>query len=212
MKSNDMQLGKQVDRDHYSFGSYAHPDRFASYFYQLKELHEVRPTSVLEVGVGDAVIGNYIRDNTPAIKYTSIDVASDVNPDVIGSVLDLPFEDKTHDVVCAFEVLEHIPFESFEKALSEMARVARTHVMISVPHFGPPIKFLLKIPFIRELACAWKIPYHPRHVWNGQHYWELGKKGYSPKAVRSIMSRYGDVVKEYVPFENQYHHFFILKK
>lgn len=202
---------KQVDKNHYSFGSYAHPDRFASYFYQLREIHNVSPKTVLEVGVGDAVIGNYIRDNTD-IVYTSIDVAADVNPTVIGSVLEMPFEDKTFDVVCAFEVLEHIPFESFEKAISEMARTARTHVMVSVPHFGPPLKFLLKIPFVRELRCALKIPYHPTHVWNGQHYWEIGKKGYSAKAIREIMSKYGTLVSEYVPFENQYHHFFILKK
>jgi ubiquinone/menaquinone biosynthesis C-methylase UbiE len=202
---------KQVDKDHYSFGTYAHPDRFASYFYQLRELHKVSPKTILEVGVGDAVIGNYIRDNTD-IKYTSIDVAADVNPDVIGGVLEMPFENETHDVVCAFEVLEHIPFESFEKAISEMSRVARTHVMVSVPHFGPPLKFLLKIPFIKEIRAAFKIPYHPAHVWNGQHYWEIGKKGYSAKSIREIMSKYGTLVSEYVPFENQYHHFFILEK
>ncbi|MEN9621727.1 MAG: hypothetical protein RLZZ67_161 [Candidatus Parcubacteria bacterium] len=202
---------KQVDKDHYSFGTYAHPDRFASYFYQLRELHKVSPKTILEVGVGDAVIGNYIRDNTD-IKYTSIDVAADVNPDVIGSVLEMPFENETHDVVCAFEVLEHIPFESFEKAISEMSRVARTHVMVSVPHFGPPLKLLLKIPFIKEIRAAFKIPYHPAHTWNGQHYWEIGKKGCSAKAIREIMSKYGTLVSEYVPFENQYHHFFILEK
>ncbi len=202
---------KQVDRDHYSFGSYAHPGRFASYFYQLREIHDANPVSVLEVGVGDAVIGNYIRDNTE-LKYTSIDVAADVNPDVIGSVLALPFEDKSFDVVCAFEVLEHIPFESFDKAISEMARVARNRVLVSVPHFGPPVKFLIKIPFLPEMSFAFKIPYHPLHTWNGQHYWELGKKGYSKKAVIATMSKYGKVLKDYVPFENQYHHFFILEK
>ncbi|HEY0908357.1 MAG TPA: class I SAM-dependent methyltransferase [Candidatus Paceibacterota bacterium] len=202
---------KQVDRDHYSFSSYAHAGRFASYYYQLREIHDAKPSSVLEVGVGDAVIGNYIRDNTD-IKYTSIDVAADVNPDVIGSVLALPFEDKSFDVVCAFEVLEHIPFESFDKAISEMSRVAKGRVLVSVPHFGPPIKFLIKIPFLPELSFAVKIPYHPVHKWNGQHYWELGKKGYSKRAVIEIMSKYGKVISEYVPFENQYHHFFILEK
>jgi ubiquinone/menaquinone biosynthesis C-methylase UbiE len=202
---------KQVDKDHYRFSRYAHTDRFASYFYQLKEIHEAGAKTVLEVGVGDAVVGNYIRDNT-SISYKSIDVAADVNPDVVGSVLDLPFEDGTFDAVCAFEVLEHIPFESFEKAVSEMSRVARKNVLISVPHFGPPVKFLIKLPFLPEIRFAFKIPYRRKHIWNGQHHWELGKKGFTEKAVLSVLNKHGKVIRNYVPFENQYHHFFILEK
>lgn len=166
---------------------------------------------MLEIGVGDGVVGNYMRDNT-SISYKSIDVAADVNPDVVGSVLDLPFEDKTFDAVCAFEVLEHIPFESFERAISEMSRVARKNVLISVPHFGPPVKFLIKLPLLPEIRFDFKIPYKPQHVWNRQHHWELGKKGFTKKAVISVLNKYGRVVRDYVPFENQYHHFFILEK
>ncbi len=202
---------KQVDKDHYSFGTYAHTDRFASYFYQLKEIHASSPKNVLEIGVGDAVIGNYLRDNTN-IEYTSLDIAADVNPTVIGSVLSMPFEDNAFDVVCAFEVLEHIPFDSFEQAVSEMTRVARNRVLISVPHFGPPIMFSLKIPFLKHIRWAFKVPYHPKHMWNGQHYWELGKKGFTVAEVKKILSKYGALVSHYVPFENQYHHFFILEK
>lgn len=208
-------MNKQVDKVHYSFARYAHSDRFASYFYQLREIHAINPSSVLEVGVGDGVVGNYLRDNT-GIKYTSIDIAQDVNPDVIGSVLDLPFEDGQFDVVCAFEVLEHIPFESFEKAIAEMSRVARSRVLVSVPHFGPPVKFLLKVPFLPEIRFAFKIPFFTQIVWNGQHHWEIGKKKGSEKFTRArvieAMSRHGKVVADYVPFENQYHHFFILEK
>jgi ubiquinone/menaquinone biosynthesis C-methylase UbiE len=204
-------MKKQVDKSHYSFDKYAHSGRFASYFYQLKEIHGVNPKNVLEVGVGDAVIGNYLRDNTN-ILYKSIDIAEDLSPDVIGSVLDLPFEESTFDVVCAFEVLEHIPFESFERALSEMVRVAKKKVLISVPHFGPPVKFMLKIPFLPEIRFSFKIPFHKKHVFNGQHHWELGKKGYSVSRVLEIMKSQAHVERHYVPFENQYHHFFILKK
>jgi ubiquinone/menaquinone biosynthesis C-methylase UbiE len=202
---------KQVDKRHYSFSSYAGPDRFASYFYQLREIHDAKPETVLEIGVGDGVVGNYIRDNTE-ISYKSLDIAEDVNPDVIGSVLELPFEDGSFDAVCAFEVLEHLSFESFEKAVSEMARVTRKRVLISVPHFGPPVKFLLKLPLVPEIRFAHKVPYHPKHAWNGQHHWELGKAEYSKKAVLETLKRYGNVLKDYVPFENQYHHFFILEK
>jgi ubiquinone/menaquinone biosynthesis C-methylase UbiE len=202
---------KQVDKVHYGFSRYAHPDRFASYFYQLREIHDAEPKTVLEVGVGDKVIGNYLKDNTD-IQYTSLDVADDVKPDVVGDILRMPFPDSSFDVVCAFEVLEHIPFESFDKALREMARIAKKRILISVPHFGPPVKFLLKLPFLPEIRFAFKIPFYKKHEWNGQHYWELGKKGYSTRMLASLVKKHGRLLRDYVPFENQYHHFFIIEK
>ncbi|MDE1875180.1 MAG: class I SAM-dependent methyltransferase [Patescibacteria group bacterium] len=203
-------MEKQVDKKHYSLGSYVHPERFASYSYQLREIEKASPRSVLEIGVGDGVIGDYMRRNTD-ISYTSVDIDPELKPDVVGSVLELPFADGSYDVVCAFEVLEHIPFESFGAAVAEMTRVARSRVFISVPHFGPPLRFLFKMPKF-GLKFSWKIPYHPKHEWNGQHYWEIGKKGYPVKAVREVLEKHGRLVGDYVPFESQYHHFFILEK
>src|SRR3989344_6766324 len=202
---------KQVDKTAYQFFSYAHPGRFVSYYHQLAEVLALAPTSVLEIGVGDGVFRDYIKGNT-AISYTSVDVADDLHPDVMGDVTKLPFDDGAFDVVCAFEVLEHIPFEQFEKALTELHRVARNAVVLSLPHFGPPVKFLLKIPFLPEISFAFKIPFLRKHTFNGQHYWEIGKRGYSVRVIRDILERYFTIKKEFIPFENQYHHFYILKK
>ena len=53
---------------------------------------------------------------------------------VAGSVVDLPFPDRSFDVVGCFEVLEHLPGDLPRRALSELARVARQAVVLSVPH------------------------------------------------------------------------------
>ncbi|OGZ60531.1 MAG: hypothetical protein A2919_00195 [Candidatus Spechtbacteria bacterium RIFCSPLOWO2_01_FULL_43_12] len=202
---------KQVNKTAYQFFSYAHPGRFVSYYHQLAEVLALAPTSVLEIGVGDGVFRDYLKGNT-AILYTSVDVADDLHPDVVGDVTKLPFKDSAFDVVCAFEVLEHIQFEQFEKALAELVRVSRNVVVLSLPHFGPPVKFLLKIPFLPEISFAFKIPFLRKHTFNGQHYWEIGKRGYSVRVIRDILERYFTIKKEFIPFENQYHHFYILKK
>ena len=57
----------------------------------------------------------------------------------------LPFADHSFDLVTAFNVLEYIPADKLDKVLSEMARVARVRVLISVqlprptePNLGLP--------------------------------------------------------------------------
>jgi len=205
-----MKPAHQVERSHYNFDHYAFEGRFVSYYWQLKEVLALRPASVLEVGVGDRVFGNFIKNNT-SVSYTSLDIAEDLHPDVVGSVLELPFADHSFDVACAFEVLEHLPFEDFDRAVAELCRVARTHVVISVPHFGPMFSFSLKMPFLPQMRAALKIPFPKKHIFNGQHYWELGARGYPVRLIRRKLSVHGEIIRDFVPFGNPYHHFFVLK-
>lgn len=202
---------KQVDKKHYRFECYCYFDRWASYWYQLREVLAAGPKTMLEVGVGDGVLRDYVKQSTP-IRYANIDVAEDLRPDTVGSVLAMPFGAGAFDMVCAFEVLEHLPFEQFEPALAEMSRVSSGKVIISVPHFGPAVKWKCKLPFLSEFTFAFKVPFPIKHVFNGQHYWEIGKRGYSLSTVRGVLRRRFHIEKEFVPFENQYHHFFVLQK
>jgi ubiquinone/menaquinone biosynthesis C-methylase UbiE len=204
-------MEKQVDKSHYDFARYVKEDRWASYYHQIRETLALKPTSILEVGGGDGVFRSYIKEHTD-ITYRSLDIAEDLHPDIVGSVDAISLPDASVDCTVIFEVLEHLPFEKFGPALAEIARVSKKHAIISLPHFGPPVKFLLKLPFLPEIKFAWKIPFAKTHVWNGEHYWEIGKKGYTPSVVRAAMEKHFTVLKEFVPFENQYHHFFVLEK
>jgi ubiquinone/menaquinone biosynthesis C-methylase UbiE len=202
---------KQVNKTHYDFFKYSHTDRWVSYYHQLHEVLKLDPESVLEVGVGDKVFGSFLMNNTK-INYTSVDIAEDLDPDVVGSVISLPFENNSFDMVCAFEVLEHLTYENFLKSLSEMSRVSRKCVIISLPHFGPRLQLYMKLPLVPELRLSYKVPYHKRHEFNGEHYWEIGKKGSSLSKVKRDIKKYFKISKEFVPFESQYHHFFVLEK
>jgi hypothetical protein len=202
---------KQVEKAHYDIQTYGFEGRFVSYHYQLKEVLQRKPSSILEIGVGDKVFGSFIKNNTD-VTYTSVDIAEDLKPDIVASVTALPLEANSYSCVVAFEVLEHIPFEMFISSLGEMMRVASEYVIISLPHFGPPVQFLCKIPFLPKVQFSFKIPWSKVHVWNGQHYFEIGKKEYSTKVIRSLLEKVGDIEKDFVPFNSQYHHFYVLKK
>lgn len=201
---------QQVDKSHYSCGAYGFEGRFVSYYWQLREVLSRQPASVLEVGVGDKVFGNFIKHNT-RVTYTSVDIAGDLHPDHIGSITAIPLPDKSVDIACAFEVLEHIPFEEFDRAMAELVRVARRYIVVSVPHFGPMLSFSIKIPLLPYIHLACKIPYPKEHRFNGQHYWEIGKRGYPTSLIRQKLSRHGKIVSDFIPCNSAYHHFFVLE-
>ena len=68
-------------------------------------------------------------------NYTSLDVNSNNNPDVVGDVTHLPFSDKSFNTVTCFRVLEHVPL--VDSALSEINRVLDLNgvAYISVPMY-----------------------------------------------------------------------------
>lgn len=204
-------MDKQINKNYYSFEKYCYISRWSSYFYQIREILDLRAKSILEIGVGDGVLRNYIKNNTDT-EYKSLDLNEDLRPDIIGTVEEIPLAGNSFDLVCAFEVLEHLPFEKFEKTLKELKRVSGRYVIISLPHFGPPVKFLIKIPFLREFKMSCKIPFYKKHVLGGEHYWEVGKKYYEPEKIMKILKDNFFVKKDFIPFENQYHHFYVLEK
>ncbi len=195
----------------YSFNGYVDFDRWASYFYQLREVISLAPKNMLEVGVGDNVVGSYLENNFK-IKYTSVDIDPNLSPSVVSGIDNLPFGDNYFEIVLACEVLEHLPFDRFSVCLEEIRRVSSKYVIISLPHFGPPIRFCFKMPFLTEIKFALKLPWPQKHVFNGQHYWEIGKIGFGRIKIRKELKKHFLILKEFVPFENQYHRFYVLQK
>src|SRR3546814_16354296 len=85
------------------------------------------------------------------------------------------------DVICAFQVLEHMPFETSMQALEEMCRVARKAVVISLPDVETCWPSTVKIPRLGEIKFIIPQPFFsPRqHIFDGEHYWisEEGRVG-----------------------------------
>ena len=110
----------------------------------VAEIVALSPHTFLDAGCGEGFVARRVIDAIPGISLTGCDVshtalaiAAGANPEgnfVTGSVVDLPFPDRSFDVVGCFEVLEHLPGDLPRKALSELGRVARQAVVLSVPH------------------------------------------------------------------------------
>lgn len=187
------------------------PDQWASYYRQIREVLDARPAQILEVGSGPGILRTCLRRHS-TIELTSLDLGRRYRPDLVASVLRLPFRDGQFDLVCAFEVLEHLPFGEFERAVAQLVRVSRSRVVISLPHFGPSVLLDVKIPLLPRLRLATKIPYPRTHVFDGHHHWEIGKRGFPLSRIRAELGRHGRIERDYLPFDNRYHRFFVIAK
>jgi 2-polyprenyl-3-methyl-5-hydroxy-6-metoxy-1,4-benzoquinol methylase len=152
------------------------------------------PRSILDVGCGEGVLteewakrlgdgrvvgidlddpklrAEWERRSRPNLEFRAEEATS------------LSFGDEAFDLACAIEVLEHVPEP--EATLSEMARVASRHLLVSVPR--EPLWRVLNMArgaYLRDLGNT------PGHV----NHW-------SKREFAALLSRYGTVEEARSPF------------
>ncbi|HJV33151.1 MAG TPA: methyltransferase domain-containing protein [Patescibacteria group bacterium] len=194
----------------YKSVKYEHLDRWISYYRQIQEVLSLRPEDLLEIGKGSGLVSTVLKSR--GLDVTSLDIDPDVKPDVVGSVLALPFADKKFDVTLCAEVLEHLPFEDFPKALSEIRRVTRRAVVLSLPNWGWTFWLGLKLPMLPKLDLFWKLTGILKHPPGGEHFWEIGKRGYPLRRISDAIGKAGfRIRKTYLKPDSPYHRFFLLE-
>jgi len=152
------------------------------------------PGSVLDVGCGEGVLTCDWADRLGDRRIVGLDLddpklhqewerRSRPNLDFVAAdATTLPFTDGEFDLAAAIEVLEHVPDP--EATVAEMARVARRHLLVSVPR--EPIWRALNVArgaYVRDLGNT------PGHV----NHW-------SKRAFVSLLSRHGEVEQARSPF------------
>ncbi len=203
----------QVDPDHYFNESYDTKERFISYWHQINEIISLKPKEVLEVGIGSGFVRRYLKEK--GIDFTTLDIAYELQPDVAGSVLAIPFSRESFYVVACYEVLEHLPYENFVESLRELAHVSQRHIILCLPDVTTVYRINIELPRIKPIKRLIPHPF-PRpthHEFDGEHYWEIGKTYYPLKRIKLNIKQAGlKIVKTYRVFEFYYHRFFLLEK
>lgn len=219
----------QVKKDHYSGEKYDDLSRFISYFYQANLAQEVfeyntntrmdtnNTNKILEIGKGNGFFSDYLKKNS--YQVTTCDFDKNLSPDIVADVRSLPIPDNSFDLVTAFEILEHIPFEDLPKALGELRRISKKYAIISLPYRSSVFEFIFKFPGIRTifkkpfLDFAVRIPLKFGGIEvSKQHYWEIDGWKWSLGKVRKKIKEHFKIVKEVRPPLNHYHQFFVLEK
>jgi ubiquinone/menaquinone biosynthesis C-methylase UbiE len=206
-------MTSQIEPEHYFSKDYDTKWRFISYWHQINDILTLKQNLILEIGIGNSLVANYLKNR--GLKVTTLDIDKRLKPDTVGSVLSIPFQEQTFEVVACFEVLEHLFYENFPQALIEIHRVARKYVVLSLPDVTRAYRINIQLPKFGEFKRLISLPRWkpPKHAFDGEHYWEIGKEGYPLEKVMGEMRRAGFHIKEtYRVFEMPYHRFFVLAK
>jgi 2-polyprenyl-3-methyl-5-hydroxy-6-metoxy-1,4-benzoquinol methylase len=161
----------------------------------LDEMWELAaPESILDVGCGEGVLTSEWAERLDGGRIVGIDLDDPKlrsewearrRPNLeyrVEEATSLSFDDDEFDMAAAIEVLEHVPEP--EATLSEMARVARRHLLVSVPR--EPMWRMLNMArgaYLRDLGNT------PGHL---NHWSKVG--------FHSLLTRFGAVQEVRTPF------------
>lgn len=214
----------QVDSSHY-FKEYDTPLRWLSYKVQGQLAIKYAEGKVLEIGIGNKTVSNYL--DAYGLKIITCDFDKSLKPDVVCDIRELPFKSGTFDTILCFEILEHLPFERLGDVFQQLKDISSYSIIISVPHFfGFFGEIQFKIPGTQRKTWQFKIPFPRKQKEGGEHYWELGKKKYPAKKLRQVISNADfNIIEEKIlssesfhrvlfgkSFLIELHHFFVLQK
>jgi len=212
----------KVSAPHYSFQkNYDTIERFISYFYQISLIGELSVKEILEIGIGNKTVSNYLKQ--AGFTVTTCDYDESLQPDFVADIRELPMEENSFDVVLACEILEHIPWKDVTTALAELHRVTKKYAIVSIPYSSGSIEIVFASQLIPKifkkpfLALFLRIPkFWHKHKFNGiegSHYWEMGRRYYSIRKTRKTLCENFNIVKEVRPLlsSSLNHYFFVLE-
>jgi 2-polyprenyl-3-methyl-5-hydroxy-6-metoxy-1,4-benzoquinol methylase len=157
-------------------------------------LTRAQPSSLLDVGCGEGVLVHRWALRFPRARLVGIDLQETSiqagweqrrAPNLEYRVMraeSLPFADGEFDLAAAIEVLEHVPDP--QHTLSEMARCAERHLLVSVPR--EPLWRALNMVRGAYVSDLGNTPGHVNH--------------WSKRSFVALLSRYGEVVEARSPF------------
>lgn len=116
--------------------------------------------SILEIGCGDGIVTRVIAKEYDVtgleLSSTGVEETSKLGITCLqGSIAELPFPDKSFDLVLVSEVLEHLDEEIFLSGLAEVARVASKHILVTVPNKERYQSLRQECPKCRSICVPW---------------------------------------------------------
>lgn len=142
-------IARKFDREYFDGerlfgygGYYYHPRFWQDTVKRIKDYYNLTSkNSVLDVGCGKGFMLHDFKQLLPELTVAGIDISQyaienaieDMRPHVqVGNAINLPYPDKSFDLVISINTIHNLPLNQCKKALQEIVRVTRSHAFISV--------------------------------------------------------------------------------
>ena len=176
---------------------------FINAYYQYRDVQKCEGRNILIVGPGQGFDKEVLKWR--GYQVTTFDIDDKLKPDFLGSVHDLSmFPDNSFDILIASHVLEHLAEPYLDKALAEIHRVSK-FAIIYLPVAGRHGKININlgikdisINFVWDLFNYFERPNGsvPKYC-KGQHYWEIGLRGFKVKDIERRIVRHFELIDSY---------------
>lgn len=201
----------QVNDEHYNFTNYYHKERWISIWKQIDLILKYKGKKILEVGPGAGILKDVIEKFD--VSVDTLDLDPRLEPTILGSLTNVNLDGYNYDIVCAFQILEHIPYENFISCVDNMLNGSQKYVIFSLPNAKQAYRYSFKIPFFKQYDFFINLPVKQKeHIFDGEHYWEVEKKGYAVNKIIYDLSSICNIEECFRLPQNPYHHFFVVSK
>lgn len=206
----------QVSEGHYTNQNYLSRARWSTYSVIIDSALTLRPKQVLEIGPGPGLVTQALRQIGCTVKTLDLDPA--IQPDYLISATDPNIAEKigTFDLIIASEIFEHVEYHDFLASLQRLSSVSE-YFILTLPDTNEKsltFGFRLRLPIFNNITKIFKFrSSRVGHTFDGQHYWEIGKKGSElHKIERDIIQSGWSISSNFLNIDNPYHRCLILKR
>jgi len=204
-----------LPKEIYFSEGYFSVDHFISITEQIRLVSSLKRKNILEIGIGNGLVSDFLKK--AGLNVTTVDINPNLNPDIVGSVTDLAeiLHQRKFDIVLCAEVLEHMPFSNFEKAIRNIAALTNEYAILTLPRCQKIIfdmQFNIKLPKLPYLEKGLFLSLPQCNVAT-EHHWELdSNKITKVKNIKKILSKYFIILNYKRIRFRPYHYYFVLKK
>ncbi len=160
--------------EHFSSKYYNNPNLWGENYWDIVQSERAKQTvmhlpetihSVLDIGCGAGIVSRELRRRFsvvvsldfvrgPLLQVKNAEITA-----IQGDACDLPFFDRTFEAVIATELIEHLTESQRRPALSEMARVSKRFIFLTVP-----FREVLEYGQVKcaECGCVFNASYHTK--------------------------------------------------
>jgi len=149
VNGEDLRIARQFGKEYfdgdrkYGYGGYHYNPRFwTETVKHIRDYYKLAPdVSILDVGCGKGFMLHDFKLLIPDASIAGIDISEyayenamdDIKPFMkIGNAKELPFPDKSFDLVVAINTVHNLPFDECRQAIREIQRISRYNSFIVV--------------------------------------------------------------------------------